>query len=389
LQKAYGSSESGDEGLPEAIYQFHEFNRGETMFSTKKATTASRTGWMAMLSLLAIAALSLPASAQKVNITNLTSDITAVGSFNDTNLVNPWGMSTAPSGPWWISDNNSGLSTLYIASGQPQGLVVTVPPGSGSGPGSPTGTVYNPTSNFTIHGIPAAFLFCTEDGTISGWYTGTNAFIAVNNNGSSAVYKGMAMATVGSTPYLYVTNFHAGTVEVYDGTFQSHTFSAGQFTDSSIPSGYAPFNVQLVGNSLVVTYAKQNSAKHDDVPGPGNGYVDIYDTQGNLQVRLAHNIYLNAPWGVAQAPSSFSGFGNDLLIGNFGSGLITAYNISTGAWLGNMLNVNDLPVQIDGLWALTFGNGGSDGPTGTLFFTAGSFGEVHGIFGSITPHPGM
>jgi uncharacterized protein (TIGR03118 family) len=360
------------------------------MRSTKTPHIASRPGWTAMLSLLAIMAFSLSASAQKVNITNLTSDITAVGSYNDTNLVNPWGMSTAPAGPWWFSDNASGLSTLYIASGQPQGLVVTIPPASGSGPGSPSGTVYNAsTSDFKIHNQSTPFLFCTEDGTISGWYAGTTAFIAVNNSGSGAVYKGMALASAAGKNYLYVANFNAGTVEVYDGTYTSHSFGSGSFVDSTLPAGYAPFNVQLVGSSLVVTYAKQDSAKHDDVPGPGNGYVDIYDTEGNLQLRLAHTLYLNAPWGVAQAPASFSGFGNDLLIGNFGSGAISAYNISTGAWIGNMLNVNDLPVQIDGLWALTFGNGGSDGPVGTLFFTAGPYGEVHGIFGSITPHPGM
>jgi len=360
------------------------------MFSTKKPLIASRPGLMALLSLLAIAALSLPASAQKVNITNLTSDITAVGSYNDTNLVNPWGMSASPSGPWWFSDNTSGLSTLYVASGQPQGLVVTIPPASGSGTGTPSGTVYNAsTSDFKIHSQATPFLFCTEDGTISGWYAGTTAFIAVNNSGSNAVYKGMALASAGGHNYLYVTNFHAGTVEVYDGSYNPFSFGSGSFVDSTIPSGFAPFNIQLVGSNLVVTYAKQDSAKHDDVPGPGNGYVDIYDTEGNLQLRMAHTLYLNSPWGIVQAPASFSGFGNDLLVGNFGSGLITAYNISNGSWIGNMLNVNDLPVQIDGLWGLTFGNGGSDGPTGTLFFTAGPYGEVHGIFGSITPHPGM
>jgi uncharacterized protein (TIGR03118 family) len=360
------------------------------MFSSEKPRIVSRPALMALLSLLAIAALSLPTSAQKVNITYLTSDINAVGSFNDTNLVNPWGMSTSPSGPWWISDNTSGLSTLYIASGQPQGLVVTIPPASGSGTGSPSGTVYNASaSDFKIHGQATPFLFCTEDGTISGWYAGTSAFIALNNSSNNAVYKGMALASANGHNYLYVANFYAATIEVYDGSYSPFSFGSNSFVDSTIPSGYAPFNIQLIGSSLVVTYAKQDAAKHDDVPGPGNGYVDVYDTQGNLQVRMAHTLYLNAPWGVAQAPSSFSGFGNDLLVGNFGSGLITAYNLSTGAWIGNMQNVNALPVQIDGLWALTFGNGGSDGPTGTLFFTAGPYGEIHGIFGSITPHPGM
>ena len=360
------------------------------MFSTKKSATAIRPAWMTVLSLLAIAALSLPASAQKVNINYLTSDITAVGPNLDAHLVNAWGMSISPSGPWWISDNGTGLSTLYDGNGVPQSLVVTIPPAQAGNTGTPTGTVYNAsTTDFKIHGIATPFLFCTEDGTISGWYTGTTAFIALNNNPSGAVYKGMALAQAGGANYIYVANFHAGTVEVYDGTYTAHTFSSGQFTDSSIPTGFAPFNVQLVGSNLVVTYAKQDAAKHDDVPGPGNGYVDIYDTQGNLIRRLAHVLYLNSPWGVVQAPASFSGFSNDLLIGNFGSGLITAYNLNTGAWIGNMLNVANLPVQINGLWGLTFGNGGSGGPTSTLYFTAGYFDENHGIFGMITPHPGM
>ena len=356
----------------------------------KKSLTASQPAWMAVLSLLAVAALTLPASAQKVNITYLTSDINAVGSFQDANLVNPWGMSVSPTGPWWFSDNTSGLSTLYIASGQPQSLVVTIPTGTGSGTGTPSGTVYNAsTTDFKIHLQATPFLFCTEDGTISGWYAGSQAFIAVNNSSSGAVYKVMTIAQAAGNNSLYVTNMHACTGEGYDGGYNLHTFSSGQFTDSSIPAGFAPFNVQLVGSNLVVTYAKQDAAKHDDVPGPGNGYVDIYDTEGNLKLKMFHTLYLNSPWGVVQAPSSFSGFGNDLLVGNFGSGLITAFNISTGAWIGNMLNVNDLPVQLDGLWGLTFGNGGSAGPTNTLYFTAGPYGEVHGIFGSITPHPGM
>ncbi len=359
------------------------------MLSTKKLLNASRPGWLAVLSLLIIATLSLPALAQKVNVTYLTSDITAVGAYNDTNLVNPWGMSISPSGPWWISDNGTGLSTLYVASGQPQSLVVTIPSGTGSGTGSPSGTVYNSTSGFQIHGSPALFMFCTEDGTISGWYGGSTAYIAVNNNASGAVYKGMALASAAGNNYIYVANFWSGAIEVYDSSFNPHSFGANAFVDSQIPSGFAPFNIQLIGNSLVVTYAKQDAQRHDDVPGPGNGYVDVYDTQGNLQVRMQHLLYLNAPWGVVQAPSSFFGFSGDLLVGNFGSGLIMAYNMTTGAWIGNMLNVNDLPLQIDGLWGLTFGNGGSGGPTGTLFFTAGPYGENHGIFGSITPHPGM
>jgi uncharacterized protein (TIGR03118 family) len=345
---------------------------------------------MALLSFLTLALLALPAAAQRVNINYLTSDITNAGAFLDAHLVNPWGMSISPGGPWWISDNGTGLSTLYIASGAPQALVVTVPSGTGSGTGTPSGTVYNGTSDFKINGIPPPFLFCTEDGTISGWYTGTTAFIALNKNTSGAVYKGMALASASGVNYLYVTNFHAGAVEVYNTSYAPHSFGSNAFVDTSIPSGYAPFNIQLIGaNRLAVTYAKQDASRHDDVPGPGNGYVDIYDTQGNLLFQLAHNLFLNSPWAVVVAPQTFAGFNGDILVGNFGSGLITAFNASTGAWIGNVLDVNYLPVKIDGLWGLAFGNGGSGGPTNTLFFTGGTFGEAHGRFGSITPHPGL
>jgi uncharacterized protein (TIGR03118 family) len=360
------------------------------MRSHHQPRIASRAAWMALLSFLTLALLALPAAAQKVNISYLTSDIPNAGAFLDANLVNPWGMSISPSGPWWISDNGTGLSTLYIGSGAPQSLVVTIPSGTGSGTGSPSGTVYNATSDFEINGSQTPFLFCTEDGTISGWYGGSTAFIAVNNNSRGSVYKGMALASANGANYLYVANFNAGAVEVYDRNYASHSFGSNAFVDSSIPSGYAPFNVQLIGTTkLAVTYAKQDAAKHDDVAGPGNGYVDIYDTEGNLQFRLTHNLFLNSPWAVVLAPQSFSGFSGDLLVGNFGSGLVTAFNATTGAWIGNMQNVNDLPVQIDGLWGLSFGNGGSGGPANTLFFTAGTFGEAHGRLGSMTPHPGL
>lgn len=360
------------------------------MLNTKQPHMASTVLRTAIFSLVVLALFSLPVLAQKVNITYLTSDIPAVGSVHDTNLVNPWGLSISPTSPWWVSDNATGLSTLYNGTGQIQSLVVTIPTASGQGTGTPSGTVYNPsTTDFKIHGFTTPFLFSTEDGTVSGWYAGTVAFIAVNNN-NGAVYKGLTLATANGANYIYVANFHAATVEAYDGTYTAHSFGPNAFVDSTIPSGYAPFNVQAIpGNKLVVTYAKQDAAKHDPVPGPSNGYVDVYDTQGNLQFRLARNIYLNAPWGAVVAPQSFSGFAGDLLIGNFGSGLIAAYNASTGAWLGNMLNVSDLPIQIDGLWALAFGNGGGGGPTGTLYFTAGPYGEGHGIFGTLTPHPGM
>ena len=354
--------------------------------------TADRRGWLVALALFTLL-LALPAAAQKVDITNFTSDLPNVppGSIQDPHLVNGWGLSIAPTGPWWVADNGTGLSTLYNATGQIQSLVVTIPTASGTGTGSPTGTVYNPsTSDFKVHLQPTPFLFCTEDGTISGWYAGAQAFVAVNNNSSGAVYKGMALGQAGGANYLYVANFHAATVEAYDGGFNAHSFGSGAFVDSNIPAGFAPFNIQNIGNNrLVVTYAKQDAQKHDDVPGIGNGYIDIYDTSGNLQLRLQHIPFDNSPWGVALAPQNFSGFAGDLLIANFGSGLITAYNPTTGAWAGNMLDASDIPVHIEGIWAIAFGNGDTGGPTNTLYFASGPYGEAHGIFGKIVPHPGF
>src|ERR1700678_952334 len=186
-----------------------------------------RLSHITVLLLLTMAMLVVPASAQKVDITNLPSDLPAVSTYQDAHLVNPWGLSISPTSPWWVSDNTSGYSTLYNGSGQPQSLVVTIPSGTGSGTGSPSGTVYNAsTTDFQIHGIATPFLFCTEDGTIQGGYAGSMAFIAVNNNGNGAVYKGMALGSVSGTNYLYVANFNAGTVEVYNGSYQSHSFGS-------------------------------------------------------------------------------------------------------------------------------------------------------------------
>jgi uncharacterized protein (TIGR03118 family) len=338
--------------------------------------------------LLAGTLFSLPALAQSVQVTILTSDIASVATNTDPNLVNPWGMSFSPSGPWWISDNGTGLTTLYNGAGVPQSLVVTVPPASGTGPGNPTGQVFNGTTDFKISGSPANFIFVTEDGTISGWNGGTTAHIVVNNN-PGAVYKGVALAQSGSANYLYVANFRNGSVDAFDGSFAPHSFGPNAFKDSTIPSTFAPFNVaNLGGGKLAVTFAKQDAAKHDDVAGPGNGYVDIFDTSGNLLSRIPHTIFLNSPWAVVMAPASgFGGFSGDILIGNFGSGAIVAYT-PAGRLVGLLFDPNIIPLRIDGLWGLSFGNGGSAGPTTTLFFTAGVFGESHGLFGSIVPLPG-
>ena len=201
-----------------------------------KSHSAARLLLSAAALLLAGTLFSLPALAQSVQVTILTSDIASVAPNTDPNLVNPWGMSFSPSGPWWISDNGTGLTTLYNAAGAPQGLVVTIPPATGTGPGTPTGQVYNGTTDFKISGSPANFIFVTEDGTISGWNGGTTAHIAVNNS-PGAVYKGVALAQSGGANYLYVANFRNASVDVFDGTFATHSFGSNAFKDSTIPSG--------------------------------------------------------------------------------------------------------------------------------------------------------
>ena len=213
------------------------------MLSTNKfnkSQTAARLLLSALAMLVAATLLSLPADAQRATPKNLTSDIPNVGTFNDTNLVNAWGLSVSPSGPWWVSDNGTGLSTLYIATGAPQGLVVTIP-GVGGSPGTPTGTVYNGTSDFKINGTPAVFLFVSEDGNLTGWYVGTSANLVLNT--PNAVYKGLALASAGGANYLYAANFHNNSVDVFDANFAPHSFGSSAFQDSTIPTGYAPFNV--------------------------------------------------------------------------------------------------------------------------------------------------
>jgi uncharacterized protein (TIGR03118 family) len=323
--------------------------------------------------------------------TNLVSNLPGKAPITDPNLVNPWGISYSPMGPFWISDNGTGLSTLYDGQGNIQPLVVTIPPPPGGTTSAPTGTVYNSNSNAFVvkenkKSGSSLFLFDTEDGTISGWNPNvdqTNAILAVDNSSSGAVYKGLAIATNQSGIFLYATNFHAGTVDVFDKNFAPAQLS-GSFSDPSIPKGYAPFGIQSIGSNLVVTYAKQDKMKHDDVPGLGHGYVDVFDTNGNLIKRLISQGQLNSPWGLAMAPANFGEFSGDLLVGNFGNGHINAYDPNSGALLGTLMNSKGKVIKISGLWGLMFGNGGQAGQTNQLFFTAGLHNEADGLFGMIT-----
>jgi len=346
----------------------------------------------------------------------------------DANLVNPWGITAGPTTPFWIADNNAGVSTLYTVppSGSPpvsvSSSVFTIP-----GPGhpldrvgTPTGAVFNTaatsTGGFKVSGVTAGgtmtsaaalFIFATEDGTIVGWsptvnpqgfstsLVGTYGIIAVDHSAiptaaAGAVYKGLAIATDASgSTFLYVTNFRAGTIEVYDVNFQPVTnLPAGAFVDPHLPNGYAPFNIVLIGNQLFVTYAKQDAAKHDDVALPAHGIVDIFDLKGKMLSRFTQHAHLNSPWGVVQAPASFGDLAGAILIGNFGDGRIHAFDPDSGKELGSVTNSIGQEIVIDGLWSLTVGTGGArGGDKNTIYFTAGPNGETAGLFGSLSPVP--
>jgi uncharacterized protein (TIGR03118 family) len=327
-------------------------------------------------------------SAGEYQQTNLISDIPGVARITDPNLVNPWGQSAGPTTPLWVADNGTNVSTLYrggVNGSMPSiaPLVVSIPKGA------PTGTVFNSTPGFVVHtsmgAAPANFIFDSEAGAITAWsnaVSGTNAQVEYLDKHS--VYKGLALASVGADNFLYAANFHDDRIDVFDDHFNRDSQLSSKFQDPSIPDGYAPFNIQLLGDNLYVTYAKQDKHRHDDVAGPGNGFVDVYDTSGNLVTRLISRGDLNSPWGLALAPADFGAFSGDLLVGNFGDGAIHAYDATTGDPKGQLMNADGKPIMIDGLWALRFGNGTFGSPN-SLVFTAGLADESHGLLGEITP----
>lgn len=352
--------------------------------------------------LVAVAALVLQALPAQGGIargsfrqTNLVSDVPGLAPLIDPKLVNPWGLSSSATSPIWVSDNNAAASTLYNTAGAKVPLTVSIPgpsdPPGGPYTGTPTGTVFNPTSDFPIpvtSTSPSRFLFATEDGTVLGWNGGLKATIAVDNSTATdgagdlgAVYKGLTNGSVGSNNYLYAANFRFGTVDIFDGHFHQLTWP-GAFTDTSLPAGFAPFGIQNIGGWIYVTYALQNAEKHDDVKGPGNGFVDIYTTSGALVRRFASGGSLNSPWGLALAPATFGNFHDNILVGNFGDGRINAFN-ADGRFRGQLKSETSAPIDIEGLWGLRFGNGGNGGDVNSLFFAAGIMDEQHGLYGKI------
>ncbi|MCX6624818.1 MAG: TIGR03118 family protein [Acidobacteria bacterium] len=301
----------------------------------------------------------------------LVSDVPGQAEKTDPNLANPWGISLSASGPFWVSNAKTGTSTAYNGGGE-------------------TGQVFNSGPAFELAaGKPATVLFATEAGVIAGWNAdvdATGARIVVDNSGAGAVYKGLALGQNESGPMLYAANFNAGTVDTFDYTFKPATLS-GSFKDPNLPAGFAPFNIQRIGRKLYVTYARQSADKRNDVAGAGNGFVNVFDMNGNLVKRLITDGQLNSPWGLALAPSFFGDLSGTLLVGNFGDGRINAYDALTGEFLSALADKDGKVIAVEGLWGLVFGNGKAGGDANALYFTAGisAGGAVrdHGLFGSI------
>lgn len=311
--------------------------------------------------------------------TNLASDVPGLARSTDPGLVNAWGIIASGGSPFWLGVNGSGTSELYNGAGTKLGLVVSIP-----GDGSVTGVAFAGVAG-SFNGDN--FLFASEDGTFSGWKSGTAAETLVSADPAN-VYKGITDANIGGNLYAYLANFRNGTIDVMHTAGPALT---GNFTDPNLPLGYAPFNVMNLGGLIYVTYAVQDGTKHDDVAGPGNGILDVYDLQGNFVNRLVNNGgVLNSPWGLALAPAGLGDVGGDLLVGNFGDGTIHAFNPTSGSLVQTLTDANGNTLSIDGLWGLDFGNGAQSGSKSTLYFTAGPDGESHGLFGELVaaPEPG-
>jgi len=335
---------------------------------------------IALLSLAVAMFTAASARADTYSWTNFQSDIAGVAQHVDPNLANPWGMAASAGGTIWVSDNGTGVSTLYNQDGTTVPLVVEIPTAARNRDGgNPTGVVFNSTTFFQVTkngtSAPAIFIFVSEDGSISGWnptLDQTHAIIAVDNGTNRgvkhAIYKGATLGVANGHNFLYVTDFHTGKVETYDENF--HQVNPNAFVDPNLPAGYGPFGIRNFNSQIYVTYAKQDARKEDDVACPGCGFVSVFDTSGNFLSRLISNGNLNAPWGLALVDG-------ELWVGNFGDGLINNYDPVTGAFIETLMRADGTPLQFDGLWdLLPLGDG--------VYFTAGIADEEHGLFGLIT-----
>jgi uncharacterized protein (TIGR03118 family) len=336
-------------------------------------------------------------------------EVVASSKTVDANLQNPWGIAFAPGLPFWIADNNSNLATLYSGTGEIETQAVTgssstgitIPASAAGVQANPTGQVYNGSGSFLVTTNKgqetALFLFAGEGGTIAGWAMDSGAAAVttyddgVSNGTNHAVYKGLAWGTVNGAAFLYATDLHNNKIDVFDTNFAKPADMQGKFVDPTIPQGFVPFGIAAISDQLYVTYAMQDTARHDEVPGAGLGYVDVFDFSGNFVSRFASAGALNAPWGIAVAPSGFGALAGDVLVGNFGDGKINIFK-PNGSQLATsvapLAGSNGQPFAFPGLWSLTFGNGDSDKPLTTLFYTAGFASQTDGVLGSITATAG-
>ena len=307
---------------------------------------------------------------------------------SDQNLKNGWGIAFNPQGFVWVSDAGSQKSTLYDGNGTPQSLVVSIPAGV-NGPAGPTGIVFSGASNFPLTqnnlSGTSAFIFATLAGTIAAWSPTVimNSAVTVYDDGSGgAEYTGLAMGNDNGASRIYAADFHNNKIDVFDSQFQKVSMS-GRFVDPALPAGFAPFGIQAIGNDIFVAYAKQDSSARAAVHAAGQGLIDVYDGSGTLKKRLVTGGNLNAPWGIALAPANFGPFSNKLLIGNFGDGMIHAYDPQSGAEAGALMQKNGTPILIPGLWGIAFGNGLNAQPSNTLFFAAGPNQGLNGEYGRL------
>jgi len=329
------------------------------------------------------------ASAQFYVQSNLVSDVPGLATFTDTNLIGAWGVAASAMSPWWVNSTMGGVSLLFNGAGQPQSLVVAIPP---TNQATATGVTFNGGAGFEVgSNSPARFIFATLNGTISGWSPNqankSVATLEVNNSGKAS-YSGVTLAQQNGQDRLFVANFAQDSIDVFDTNYAPVTMPSGAFSDSRVPSNLTVFNVLLIGDDLYVTFAPTNV--FSNFGGQGQGFVDVFDTNGTLERRLQHGFWMNAPWGVARAPAGFGEFSNDLLVGMFGNGAIAAFEPRHGHFRGFLNAPDGLPLRISqGLWGLGFGNGAASGPTNTLYFASDFVfaHQFHGLFGTLTAVP--
>lgn len=335
----------------------------------------------------------VPPASSRYTVRYLVSDGSVTADHVDPNLKNPWGIAFNPDGPVWVANNVTQTSTLYDGTGTaaPSAaapLVVNIPPGS-RGPANPTGIVFNGSSDFAMGplALPSNFIFDGQGGTLAAWNPASlnNAVTVYDDGAGGAEYTGLALANNGSANFLYAADFHNGKIDVFDNSFAKLP-ATGAFSDPTLPTGYSPFNIQAIGNRLFVAYALRG-ADGDEVPGAGLGFVSEFDADGQFLRRVIAQGALNAPWGLTQAPADFGSFSDALLVGNFGDGLINAYDADSGAFLGSLRQADGTPIQVPGLWGIAFGTGNNSQPTNALFFAAGVNDEAGGVYGRIEVTP--